>query len=1450
MPTVQIGTFKRPGIFQKEFDNSVITSPVVQGIVNTVIGVSKKGPVNTPVLLNNLTDLQNIFGGIDTQLERNESFFHRTISNMLQSSPVYAINLLLTDDTLDQIQYQSVSCNTTIQNDIERLAPYRRFFNTTGFWTRDTDSFLDILDYPAPVSPDWNKRLLNFTNLSSNYVTVFVFKSQVTGFDVSLLQWYGAVEKIPPYVYSTDWASDYMVDVLIVAGDYSNYKSLSVDARFSAYFDVTGLRKGKVTNFSNDRNVTTLAYYTGLSMIPFFRDSNGNNIFIETVLNRDTDSSGIFCAFNTDLFETNFPTGLVDLVGNNLVGQDFLANAPVAYDYAPGDTTYESLDGNDGNNDGNVSIDFLSYNDKITESIQFTQTILDRPGNVVALFGTSSMPSMVNGTLGEQSHGRMSPHMVGAGVAGGVVQGDVYSSERTWWFSEGYVNDIYAFSLTASGATISIVYDVDNTSKNGYAVIGGNYVKITNTKLTNGTNGNISLSPTYYASSLTLTQSFYATVVVDSAGTIKPVQTNVAATTGTIASMTCFPLVAATDIVLGYASFSCYGGSFIPSSFTYNDVTIDSSISGSGDSTFKSLVYGVDFQYTITGSSSFTVTFLDTALSISPRDYVRYRRMKTFNNLLGYINSANSSHGLILLDPLKTLNGYSEKESLAYVKVSNITDTNTLNRSFSLNCNFAPLTNTSTNVVVDDDYVDNYFATVQDTTNIASANLPLVFYKVDDEFILGVNGVETKTKVANLSDMGVAGKYSNFYTNFVDGNIETEDVIYQQVNFSPVQVFFVTGASVTASLAGFDYVVVGVNNKEVDYLGNLNTDNIDANNSFFVSVDQYTPYSFLMTGVYNTGEFQTRGDEGMNHTTNPSYTPPFGFPSIPSGAIQRAQIIDTLAGGSFGFTSSATYSYYAFEVVQGLTNEFISSLPNIFSYNSGSGNTQQLPDAPVTLEMYLDSSLNLQAFFTDPTITSDQPFGTITGGSADVTALLANNMFFVKSFIGNFKETVQVEQPTNWVSVPNKILVRASRYSNIKVGDFLEAYFDETQLQSGEMPKKLTRVLSKSVWSGDSTLLVITCDAQIKITSYNGYLETTKYQEIDNYVSTYKAISLKGFRVRQASLPDGTDNTQTAILNLVASGTPLFNAITNKDAFDFRYLIDSFGLGLTSQSKQQLVDICGARLDCFGILNMPSMKTFKNSSSPSFIDANGVLQTSFIAAGGDPESSPAFLYSFGSGVGDTCVGYFAPYVTVNDNGRATSVPPSSYVGLTYMRKQNSTSTSIVPWTIAAGVTNGKVTNIAGLEMNFNDSDIENLNQAQMNPIVYVRNRGFVIDTENTAQTLYKSALSFIHVREVLIELERDLADMLLDFQWKFNTPEVRAEIKLRADVICETFVSKNGLYDYFNKCDQENNNSTIIDNQMGVLDTYVEPIKGMGIIVNNITILSTGAIQAGGFITS
>ena len=90
--------------------------------------------------------------------------------------------------------------------------------------------------------------------------------------------------------------------------------------------------------------------------------------------------------------------------------------------------------------------------------------------------------------------------------------------------------------------------------------------------------------------------------------------------------------------------------------------------------------------------------------------------------------------------------------------------------------------------------------------------------------------------------------------------------------------------------------------------------------------------------------------------------------------------------------------------------------------------------------------------------------------------------------------------------------------------------------------------------------------------------------------------------------------------------------------------------------------------------------------------------------------------------------------------------------------------------------------------------------------------------------------------------------MLLNYQWRFNTGEIRNEIKYRADQICKELLDTNALYAFKNVMDKSNNTDSIIDLQMGVLDTFIEIIKGMGTIVNNITILKKGTIQSSGFL--
>lgn len=1328
---IQIGKYKRPGIFLEEFDKSVITSPVVEGITNLVIGVSRKGPVNTPIRITTTNELESIFGQLDRGLERKGSFFHRTVSKMVETAPVFAMNLLLTDDTLDKIEYQSLSSSAGYNNDIEREGPYRRFFDTTGFWKRDTDSFINL----TKNNSGYAERAFNITNLSDRYVSVFIFKSTLTGFDRTLLEWYGSIEKMPSYVNPQDFASDYLVDVVIVAGDWSNYQELAVDPRWSSYFNASGLRKAQVRNFANDRNVTTLAYYEGLSLIPYFRDLNGRNIFIETTINRDTDRTGVFCAFNNDLVEADYYNGVLDLLGNTIA---------------------------DG---GENTIDFLSYRETITEDIKIVSTPLDLPGNVTAMLGD------LGPSYGSYSYVSQTPHAYGFDLTPGnefaesmLTSGIVENSERTAWFGEGSVYNVDLVSSTPGIVTattsICVTYSV---GPGAYAVIGNTYVPIAAT-------ATLTMNATDYPFSTTLA-TYSSAFVLDNTGEISVVNS---LTVGVN------PAVGATDIILGYIELGVASQSFVsPLSFNVEDVTVGTSEYIDYDfGTYSSSDYYIS--EVTAGSGIIKIEFPGTNETPSVTNYKQWRKFKMFNRLVNLIDSPNKNRMSIVLNPVTY-----EKYSFENITISDIVQSSVLNKSFRLNTGLT-------------------------TAQLADIlNGYLVIYTEDNEFILGSEGVQTKSDTADFNNIGVVGKYSNFYTKNYDGQINTKDYFYSNRLFlgdsgasasnatllgTTVSVLFVDGeeatnGGTTQSWAGYDYIVF-----------QSDVPNWDTEINLATFEQLYFPDSTLNTGSFTLATNQVTAFNGK--------TP---------------QQIAGLLGYGNGSNSS---EYYAYTVSEEVVFEQLTDVNRVYDYL-----------VKHYLRMYTDSSSTLYVEFKDSDLTTD----------VDV-ASLANNTFYIKSEKSNYKQTIEIEIPAGYVQVPNKILINGERYSEVKVGDFLEAYYDSTALQTGQYPRKLTRILSKRQYSGDASLTEVTCDSRIATRFSGGELQTQRYTTVDQYATTYKALSLKGFRIRNASMPDGTEARQNSILNLVAKGTPLFKALTNKEAIDFRYLVDSFGLGLTERSKQQLLDICGDRLDAFGFINMPSARMFKNSSSPTFVNTEGVLQMEYVAKGGDPESNPAFLYSFGDGAGTTCVGYFFPYVNINDNGRPLDHPPAPFVATTYMAKHISNVGNVTPWTIAAGVTNGRITGINSIEQDFTPEDIEFLNQAQMNPLVFKRNRGFIIETENTAQTLVKSALSYIHVREVLIELERELSRMLLDFQWKFNTADVRADIKLRADVICETYVSKNGLYNYFNKMDEENNTPEIIDNQIGVLDTYVEPIKGMGIIVNNVTILRTGAIAAGGFI--
>ena len=324
--------FKSSGVYRLEFDKSQITN-IPSETIRLIIGFSKKGPFNTPVFVQDSVFFKAVFGEIDTVLERKGSYFHRTVLTCLDRGPVIVLNLLDLDDALDKSNFQSISTCATNNNAPLDSAPVSSFFNKDKFWFTDPIALVQSADTNGT---DVTQRLLNYANVGRKPISVITRKSDILGFDVIAKDWF-SVGQVPFFMNENDYISDYLVDVIVVEGDFSNYTTLSIDPIFGPYYTNTGLKKSftdqygfvrdGLTEFLSLPQVNVLGVYTG-AMIPDFQDKNGNNIYIQDLVNLVTSRTGLLMALNPAAFDDQPYTGfggsriisgdIIDTVGHTI----------------------------------------------------------------------------------------------------------------------------------------------------------------------------------------------------------------------------------------------------------------------------------------------------------------------------------------------------------------------------------------------------------------------------------------------------------------------------------------------------------------------------------------------------------------------------------------------------------------------------------------------------------------------------------------------------------------------------------------------------------------------------------------------------------------------------------------------------------------------------------------------------------------------------------------------------------------------------------------------------------------------------------------------------------------------------------------------------------------------------------------------------------------------------
>lgn len=423
------------------------------------------------------------------------------------------------------------------------------------------------------------------------------------------------------------------------------------------------------------------------------------------------------------------------------------------------------------------------------------------------------------------------------------------------------------------------------------------------------------------------------------------------------------------------------------------------------------------------------------------------------------------------------------------------------------------------------------------------------------------------------------------------------------------------------------------------------------------------------------------------------------------------------------------------------------------------------------------------------------------------------------------------------------------KYSNISVGDYLLSGY-------AGGASRVTRIVTiKDAYDNNKNKIgiLVSCADKINKTVLASDKAVAKITPIDKNADRLQWVSLGGFQIRKEACPDGTNKTQNMILDMLRENpeytstvSNLYKTLIDRDYIQWRYLVDTFGLGLEEECKNVYTKLCYGRKAGFAIINCPSQMDFKKSLDPVFTNAAGAVDVELIANGGDRTKNPSFLFSLPTIENGASWGaYYYPYLRITDLSAAKSVPPAAYVSNLYIQKY----TRGFAWSIVAGQKRGVISGnqVVGVEATLVHDNRDWLEPMGINSIIWEPGVGVEVYANKTAKQTPVSALSSAHVREAAIYIQDGIESILKRYVFEFNTAQTRLEIKTLVDDFLNSMKNNGGLYDFKTVMDTSNNTSEIIDRNQAVIDVFVEITRGLEIISQRLTILRTGALSSTGF---
>ena len=424
-------------------------------------------------------------------------------------------------------------------------------------------------------------------------------------------------------------------------------------------------------------------------------------------------------------------------------------------------------------------------------------------------------------------------------------------------------------------------------------------------------------------------------------------------------------------------------------------------------------------------------------------------------------------------------------------------------------------------------------------------------------------------------------------------------------------------------------------------------------------------------------------------------------------------------------------------------------------------------------------------------------------------------------------------------------------YSILQVGDCLVAddgtnddaeidgFYDNVYVQDIDCEYDADGNITEYYITFSGTPKIFTDDNQ---NEYLVRIDNPLNQEIGDMIPKY----LEGYTYENAK-PESSSmlsklNWQKFILSTLTEYKGLRTGLLNKSDIDYRYIVDTFESYVDSSLKKEFSYLCKEKENAFAILNFPSVKTFVKCPYTSFTNEDDVFDVHYIAAGYNKKKATSIKFSLPEeNEGASFCAFYTP-VKFSDGYVDSTVPSAALVSNLFMKKY----TSRQPYYIIAGPKYGKISaaGLVGPDYNYSKEELYVMEPFGVNCLVYKKQYGTFINSNQTAKQTPVSALSKVNIRELVIYLQDEIEKILQDNQWEFNNPTTRNAILDRANYICGRVAANGGIEAYYNQMDENNNTDEIIENEFSIISTSIEPGFGCGKMVQELTVYRRGQLKS------